>query len=137
MQLSSVHRVLIVLIVGIGIATAMLFAKGFVVPGLVGCVTIAGLFFWVARTAREPRSGAPKTSPSGGPKPAVAPPDGHLRFTLVVDGLEPARVAEVWSNLCRPDKPATKEMRILFRNFTVTEGQRFRFRSGDPKATAA
>jgi hypothetical protein len=43
----------------------------------------------------------------------------------------------VWSDLCRPDRPATEEFRLLFRNFTVVEGRRFRFLKGDPTATAA
>jgi hypothetical protein len=43
----------------------------------------------------------------------------------------------VWSDLCRPDRPAPEELRHLFCNFTVVEGRRFRFRNGDPTATAA
>ena len=75
--------------------------------------------------------------PFGEPKPAIAPPDGHVRFTLVVEGLTPARVAEVWSDLCRPDREATEAFRLLFRDFTVVDGIRFRFQKGDPNATAA
>ena len=67
----------------------------------------------------------------------MAPPDGHIRFTVVVDQLEPNRIANLWSDLCRPDRNSSDEFRRLFQNFTVLEGNRFRFRQGDPKATAA
>ena len=137
MQLRRVHMALVILIAGIGVSTAVMFVKGFVAPGLLGSVTIAVLVGWGARAAKGRRPGDPTALPSGTPRPASTPPDGHIRFTLVVEGLEPERVAEVWSDLCRPDRPATEDLRLLFRTFTLTEGRRFRFLKGDPMATAA
>jgi hypothetical protein len=126
-----------VLTAGLGVATAVLFAKGLVAPAVLGSALVACLLAWGARAARARRPGDPTASPSGVPKAASVPPDGHIRFKLVVEGLEPDRVAEVWSDLCRPDRPATEELRLLFQNFTVVEGRRFRFLKGDPTATAA
>jgi hypothetical protein len=137
MPLRRVHRAAAVLIVGIGVSTALLFVNGFIVLGLLGAVVVAGLVGWVARAAKERRPGAPTALPAGAPRPATVPPDGHIRFTLVVEGLDPDRVAQVWADLCRADRPPTEELRRLFRNFTVTEGRRFRFLRGDPTATAA
>src|SRR4051794_28718831 len=137
MLLRLVHLALAILIAGIGVATVVLLANGFVAASLLGCVTVAGLVGWAARAARKRRPGDPTAIPAGAPRPASVPPDGHIRFTLVVEGLDPDRVAAVWADLCRPDRPATEELRRLFRNFTVTEGRRFRFLKGDPAATAA
>jgi len=137
MQLRLVHRALVVLIVGIGVSTAILFARGHVAAGLLGAAVTAGLFAWVARAAREPHPAEPTATRPGVPRSASVPPDGHIRFTLVVEGLEPDRLAQVWSDLCRPDRPPSEEVRRLFRTFTVVEGRRFRFLEGDPAETAA
>jgi hypothetical protein len=136
MHSRSVPIAAVILIAGVGVSTAILFARGFVAPGVLGAAVLACLVGWGARVANRRRVGDPAAVPFGTPRPANAPPDGHIRFTLVVEGLEPDRIAEVWSDLCRPDRAATEELRLLFRNFTVVEGRRFRFRKGDPAATA-
>jgi hypothetical protein len=124
------------LIAGVGVSTAVLFARGFGPLGVLGAAILAGLIGLGARAARSGRPGD-AAMPFGAPRPAKVPPDGHIRFTLVVEGLEPGRIAEVWSDLRRPDSPAPEDLRLLFRNFTVVEGRRFRFLRGDPTATAA
>jgi hypothetical protein len=111
------------------------FAAGLIVLGVLGCAVIVGLLGWWMSVARR-RPEAPQAFPFGDPKPATAPPDGHIRFTLVIEGLGSDKIAEVWAVLCRPGA-ATAELRLLFQNFTVVEGRRFRFRGGDPAATAA
>jgi hypothetical protein len=136
MQLRLVYLAVAVLIAGLGVSTAVLFAQGRVALGVVGSAIVAGLVTWWAGVARRRRPGGP-ASPFGTPRPATVPPDGHIRFTLVVEGLAPDRIAEVWADLCRPDQPPSEELRLLFRNFTVVEGRRFRFLRGDPTATAA
>ncbi len=128
------HRALAVLIAGVGVLTAALFVRGFVVPGLLGAAAVVVGWGLVAAKRRRPGGAA---APAGAPRPASAPPDGHIRFTLVVEGLEPDRIAAVWDGLCRPDCPASEDLRLLFRTFTLTEGRRFRFLKGDPAATAA
>ncbi len=136
MQSRRVRIVFAVLLVGIGISTAVLFANGYVAAGLLGLVGIVGLIVWAAR-AGEMRRAIDANGPSlDAPRAASAPPDGHIRFTLVVEGPAPERIAEVWADMCRPDRVPTEEFRKLFRNFTVIEGRRFRFRSGDPNVTA-
>ena len=137
MHLRLAYLAFALLIAGLGVATTVLFARGQVVPGLLGAAALAGLVAWAARAARRQGPDDPAASPFGDPRPASAPPDGHIRFTLVVEGLDPDRIAEVWADLCRPDRPPTEELRLLFRTFTVVEGRRFRFREGDPAATAA
>jgi len=127
----------VLLTVGLGIGTAALFANGRVMPGVLGAVSTAGLVACGALATRGQRPTNPSALPSGGPRPASAPPDGHVRFTLVVEGLEPDRIAAVWSELCRPDRPPPEGLPLLFRTFTVVEGRRFRFRHGDPAAAAA
>jgi hypothetical protein len=136
MRSRLLHLAYVLLVAGTGVCTATLFAKGLVVPGVLGSAALVCLIWWGPRGARTRRPGDPAAAPAGDPRPASAPPDGHIRFTLVVEGLEPDRIAELWSDLCRPDRPATEEVRLLFRNFTVVEGRRFRFRKGDPTATA-
>jgi hypothetical protein len=127
----------VLLTVGLGVGTAALFANGRVGPGVLGAVATAGLVACGAWAARDRRPTDPSALASGGPRPASAPPDGHVRFTLVVEGLEPDRIAEVWSELCRPDRPPPEDLSLLFRTFTVVDGRRFRFRHGDPAAAAA
>src|SRR5690349_92244 len=125
------HLVFAALVLGIGLLTAIQFANGILVPGVLGVIAVVGLIGAWVNTARRPVAAA------ASPRSASAPPDGHVRFTLVVEGLGPDRIAGVWADLCRPDRPPGEDVRQLFRNFTVVEGQRFRFRNGDPTATAA
>lgn len=128
---------LALLLAGLGISTVLLFAQGRVAAGALGSAIVVGLVGLRAWAANRRRPSDPSASPFGAPKPANAPPDGHIRFTLVVQGLEPDRIAAVWSDLCRPDREPSEELSLLFRNFTVVEGRRFRFLMGDLTATAA
>jgi hypothetical protein len=127
----------VLLTAGLGVGSAALFANGRVIPGVLGAMATAGLVACGAWAARGSRPTDPSAIPTDGPRPASAPPDGHVRFTLVVQGLEPDRIAEVWSDLCRPEHSPPEGLRLLFQNFTVVEGQRFRFRRGDPAEAAA
>jgi hypothetical protein len=125
------------LIAGIGVLTVVLFVQGLFLPAVLCALVVACLVGWRAMIARPRPENDQAVFPFGAPKPANAPPDGHIRFTLVVEGLEEDRIADVWSDLCRPDRTPTEELRLLFLNFTVVEGRRFRFLRGDPTATAA
>jgi len=136
MDSRRVRFAIVILIAVVGVSAAALFANGHVALGVLGTVIALCLLGWAAGGARTRRPGEPTKPESGAPRPASVPPDGHIRFTLVVEGLEPDRIAQVWSDLCRPDCPPTEELRNLFRNFTVVEGLRFRFLTGDPSATA-
>jgi Amt family ammonium transporter len=72
---------------------------------------------------------------TGGQEPRAArvPPDGHKRFTIVVEGLPAERITALWSELCKPTAPHSTEFRTLYRQFTLLEGTRFRFIGGDPE----
>jgi Amt family ammonium transporter len=68
------------------------------------------------------------------PRPATVPPDGQERFTLVVDGVESEALANVWSDLCQPrGKEPAPEFRAVYPHMTTVQGNRFRFRGGDPQ----
>jgi hypothetical protein len=120
----------------VGIPTIVLFANGYVAAGVLGLAAIVVLLVWAARAGEKQPVRDTTDVPLDAPRAATAPPDGHIRFTLVVEGLAPERIAEVWADLCRPDRVHSEEFRKLFQNFTVTEGRRFRFRAGDPNVTA-
>ena len=86
MHFRPVHMAFTILIAGLGVTTAVLLAKGVVAPAVLGSALVACLLAWGARAARARRPGDPTASPSGVPKAANVPPDGHIRFTLVVEG---------------------------------------------------
>jgi Amt family ammonium transporter len=71
------------------------------------------------------------------PKAAAAPPNGPLskRFTVVVEGADPATLAKAWTTLCQPgEQPPTASFRAVYPYFTTMTGNKFRFRGGDPVA---
>jgi hypothetical protein len=68
------------------------------------------------------------------PRPAAVPNDGLPRYSLVVEGLAPDKLATIWANLCKPSKEApSKEFLLVYPHMTTVKGNRFRFRGGDPK----
>lgn len=136
MHLRLAYLTLAILIAGIGIWTVILIVQGRLALAGLGPPMIGGLVALGSLAARKHR-GEPTAVPPAGPKSATAPPDGHIRFTLVVEGLEPTRIATVWADLCRPDRAASEDLKLLFRNFTLVDGSRFRFLKGDPTTTAA
>jgi ammonium transporter len=79
----------------------------------------------------------PETPPTE-PRPALAPPNGKGRFTLVVDGPSPAELMHTWSDLCQAGpQPAPAELRAVYPFLTTVQGNRFHFRGGDPAAMSA
>jgi ammonium transporter len=68
------------------------------------------------------------------PRPASIPPDGFQRFTVVVDGPPQDALIHTWSNLCQvSSKPPEVEFRAVYPYLTTVQGNRFRFRGGDPQ----
>jgi ammonium transporter len=68
------------------------------------------------------------------PRPAMVPPDGQARFTVVVEGASNDDLIHVWSDLCQAGpKPPSPEFRAVYPYVTTVQGNRFRFRGGDPK----
>ncbi len=68
------------------------------------------------------------------PRPASVPPDGHKRFTVVVEGVDPNSLLETWSQLCQPGAaPPAQEFKTVYPAVTTVQGNRFRFRGGNPE----
>jgi Amt family ammonium transporter len=67
------------------------------------------------------------------PKAATVPPDGLRRFTVVVEGAANGDLLHAWSDLCQAGaKPPTEEFKKVYPYLTTVQGNRFRFRGGDP-----
>jgi Amt family ammonium transporter len=75
---------------------------------------------------------APET-PMHEPRAATVPPNGHQRFTVVVDGAKADELIHAWSALCQVSAmPPAPEFRTVYPYVTTVQGNRFRFRGGDP-----
>jgi ammonium transporter len=73
-------------------------------------------------------------APAHEPRPALVPPNGQKRFTVVVEGADPAELKNTWSELCQTGAaPPPAEFRSVYPYMTTVQGNRFRFRGGDPK----
>ncbi|MFO0797119.1 MAG: ammonium transporter [Gemmataceae bacterium] len=71
------------------------------------------------------------------PKAALTPPNGPLskRFTVTVEGADPAVLAKAWTAMCQPgDGPPSPSFKAVYPYFTTVTGNKFRFRGGDPVA---
>jgi hypothetical protein len=67
------------------------------------------------------------------PKAAAVPPNGQKRFTVVVEGADSGDLIHAWSELCQAGpEPPTSEFRAVYPFVTTVQGNRFRFRGGDP-----
>ena len=63
------------------------------------------------------------------------PVEGGRRFTVVVDGVGLDELTRVWSDLCQAgQRPPAPEFRAVYPFVTTVQGNRFRFRGGDPRA---
>jgi ammonium transporter len=72
----------------------------------------------------------PETRPPE-PRPARVPPDGHGRYTIIVEGPPHAELMHAWSEMCQAGKPAPSAFRAVYPYVTTVQGNRFRFRGGD------
>jgi Amt family ammonium transporter len=67
------------------------------------------------------------------PRPASVPPEGKRRFTVVVEGPKNGDLVHAWSQLCQPGKePPPADFTAVYPYVTTVQGNRFRFRGGDP-----
>jgi ammonium transporter len=66
------------------------------------------------------------------PRPASVPPNGKQRFTVVLEGAPTDELHNVWSDLFQAGQPAPAELRTVYPFVTTVQGNRFRFRGGDP-----
>ena len=68
------------------------------------------------------------------PRPALVPPSDQKRFTIVVEGGTNGDLMHVWSGLCQAsNQPPSPEFRAVYPHLTTVQGNRFRFRGGDPE----
>jgi ammonium transporter len=76
---------------------------------------------------------AAHVGPAVAPRAAVVPPNGEKRFSVVIEGLPGDDLIHVWSDLCQPrPEPPSREFRAVYPFVTTVQGNRFRFRGGDP-----
>ena len=69
------------------------------------------------------------------PRSAEVPPNGQHRFSILVEGVEGAVLAQIWSDLCQVgDSPPPADFLVVYPFMTTFQGTRFRFRGGDPLA---
>ena len=67
------------------------------------------------------------------PRPASVPPEGKRRFTVVVEGPKNGDLMHAWSELCQPGNgPPPAGVPAVYPYVTTVQGNRFRFRGGDP-----
>lgn len=71
--------------------------------------------------------------PAQEPRPALVPPNGDKRFSVVVQGVNNGDLIHAWSDLCQVGpQPPTPEFKAVYPFVTTVQGNRFRFRGGDP-----
>jgi len=69
------------------------------------------------------------------PRPAIAPPNGQRRFSIVIEGIGSEDLIRAWSSLCQVSAaPPSPEFRAVYPYLTTVQGNRFRFRNGDPSS---
>jgi len=68
------------------------------------------------------------------PRAANVPPNGQHRFTVVLQGADHRELIDAWSKLCQagPTAPPA-QFKAVYPYITTVQGNRFRFRGGDPK----
>lgn len=73
------------------------------------------------------------------PRPATVPPlaGGQKRFTVIVEGPINGELMRTWSALCQSGSEPLPEFRAVYPYVTTVQGNRFRFRGGDPEVMSA
>jgi hypothetical protein len=72
------------------------------------------------------------------PRPATKPTNGVRRFTVVLDGVTPTELMQIWTGLCQAGPlPPPPEFKEIYHFVTTVTGNRFRFRGGDPVVLSA
>jgi ammonium transporter len=67
------------------------------------------------------------------PRAATVPPNAKKRFTVVVEGADTGKLTHTWSDLCQVSaNPPVPQFRAIYPFVTTVQGNRFRFRGGDP-----
>jgi len=67
-----------------------------------------------------------------GPRAAALPRDGKKRYSVVIEGVEGAKLIETWSGFCHAKAIPTTEFKQVYPFFSTVSGNKFRFLGGDP-----
>jgi ammonium transporter, Amt family len=68
------------------------------------------------------------------PRAALVPPNGARRFNVVVEGVNNGDLMHAWSEFCQANaRPPSPEFKAVYPFMTTVQGNRFRFRGGDPQ----
>jgi hypothetical protein len=65
------------------------------------------------------------------PRPAMVPPNGKGRFTVIVEGPSEKELMTAWSHLCQAGVAHPPEFKAVYPLVTTVKGNRFHFRGGD------
>jgi ammonium transporter, Amt family len=75
------------------------------------------------------------TEDAAEPRSANVPPNGEKRFSVVVEGTNNGDMIHAWSDLCQPHtEPPSQAFKTVYPYVTTVQGNRFRFRGGDPQS---
>lgn len=67
------------------------------------------------------------------PRAAVRPPNGQKRFAILFEGADMDKIMQAWSKMCQVGAtPPSPEFEAVYPHLTTVQGNRFRFRTGDP-----
>src|SRR5687768_9587779 len=88
----------VVLAIAIAIFSMYFLSRGLGALGAIGFVLLLFVVGVGTRSSTKGNSLDAKTAVVAAPKPATSPPDGHIRFTIVVEGIESSRLAELWTD---------------------------------------
>jgi hypothetical protein len=76
---------------------------------------------------------APEIAPHE-PRAATVPRNGEKRFTLIIEGAKNGELIHAWSDMCQAGpQPPAPEFLAVYPYVTTVQGNRFRFRGGDPR----
>jgi ammonium transporter len=79
---------------------------------------------------------APERGPAE-PRAAVKPPTGQKRYTIIIEGPSADALGKAWSSACEVTDGSSAALKAIYPNLTFVQGNRFRFRGGDPDAMRA
>ena len=72
-------------------------------------------------------------APAHEPRAAPVPPDGQKRFTVVVEGADNGELMTPGRSCASRAAAPPPEFQAVYPYMTTVQGNRFRFRGGDPK----
>jgi Amt family ammonium transporter len=71
------------------------------------------------------------------PKPATMPKDAKKRFSVIVEGMAPDKIASIWGEMCTPTKNPSPDFLAVYPRMTLLQGNKFKFIEGNPEQISA